>query len=178
MMFNGIIYSENNISPVCPFNADFPKINIASEENLTLIHGYPLFYEGNNSGKNLLVPDEGWLVNCEDHISRAFMLKQGLGIYIDNHPLSDSSLPFSNFTIHSKESENLTLNVDISTNLQSDNSLNLAFPNQIPANGSVIVNVSLNDESNGIWRVFWISQDINGLVLNFVSKCPIGGCLN
>ena len=178
MMFNGTIYSENNISPVCPFNIDFPKIDIGSEENLTLIHGSPLFFEGNNSGKNLLVPNDGWLVNCAENISRAFMLKQGLGIYIDNYPLSDSSLPFSNFTIHSKESKNLSLNVDISSNLQSDNSLNLSFPNQIPANGSVIVNVSLNDESNGIWRVFWISQDVNGLVLNFVSKCPIGGCLN
>jgi hypothetical protein len=178
IMFDGIIYSENNISPVCPFNDDYPKIDINSEENLTLIHGYPLSYERNNSGKNLLVSDEGWLVNCADDMAKGFMLKQGLGIYIDNSPLNDSSLPFSNFTIHSKESENLSLTVDISTNLQSDNSLNVSFPNQIPANGSVIVNISLNDEISEIWRVFWISQDLNGLVLNFVSKCPIGGCSN
>jgi hypothetical protein len=178
IMFDGIIYSENNISPVCPFNDDYPKIDINSEENLTLIHGYPLSYERNNSGKNLLVSDEGWLVNCADDMAKGFMLKQGLGIYIDNSPLNDSSLPFSNFTIHSKESENLSLTVDISTNLQSDNSLNVSFPNQIPTNGSVIVNISLNDEINEIWRVFWISQDLNGLVLNFVSKCPIGGCSN
>ena len=178
IMFDGIIYSENNISPVCPFNDDYPKIDINSEENLTLIHGSPLSYEGNNSGKNLLVSDEGWLVNCADDMDKGFMLKQGLGIYIDNSPLNDSSLPFSNFAIHSKESENLSLTVDISTNLQSDNSLNVSFPNQIPANGSVIVNISLNDEINEIWRVFWISQDLNGLVLNFVSKCPIGGCSN
>ena len=178
IMFDGIIYSENNISPVCPFNDDYPKIDINSEENLTLIHGSPLSYEGNNSGKNLLVSDEGWLVNCADDMAKGFMLKQGLGIYIDNSPLNDSSLPFSNFTIHSKESENLSLTVDISTNLQSDNSLNVSFPNQIPTNGSVIVNISLNDEINEIWRVFWISQDLNGLVLNFVSKCPIGGCSN
>jgi len=178
IMFDGIIYSENNISPVCPFNDDSPKIDVNSEENLTLIHGSPLSYEGNNSGKNLLVSDEGWLVNCADDVAKGFMLKQGLGIYIDNSPLNDSSLPFSNFAIHSKESENLSLTVDISTNLQSDNSLNVSFPNQIPANGSVIVNISLNDEINEIWRVFWISQDLNGLVLNFVSKCPIGGCSN
>ena len=178
IMFDGIIYSENNISPVCPFNDDYPKIDINSEENLTLIHGSPLSYEGNNSGKNLLVSDEGWLVNCADDMAKGFILKQGLGIYIDNSPLNDSSLPFSNFTIHSKESENLSLTVDISTNLQSDNSLNVSFPNQIPTNGSVIVNISLNDEINEIWRVFWISQDLNGLVLNFVSKCPIGGCTN
>jgi hypothetical protein len=178
IMFDGIIYSENNISPVCPFNDDYPKIDINSEENLTLIHGYPLSYERNNSGKNLLVSDEGWLVNCADDMAKGFMLKQGLGIYIDNSPLNDSSLPFSNFTIHSKESENLSLTVDISTNLQSDNSLNVSFPNQIPTNGSVIVNISLNDDINEIWRVFWISQDLNGLVLNFVSKCPIGGCSN
>ena len=178
IMFDGIIYSENNISPVCPFNDDYPKIDINSEENLTLIHGSPLSYEGNNSGKNLLVSDEGWLVNCADDMAKGFMLKQGLGIYIDNSPLNDSSLPFSNFAIHSKESENLSLTVDISTNLQSDNSLNVSFPNQIPTNGSVIVNISLNDEINEIWRVFWISQDLNGLVLNFVSKCPIGGCSN
>lgn len=178
IMFDGIIYSENNISPVCPFNDDYPKIDINSEENLTLIHGSPLSYEGNNSGKNLLVSDEGWLVNCADDMAKGFMLKQGLGIYIDNSPLNDSGLPFSNFAIHSKESENLSLTVDISTNLQSDNSLNVSFPNQIPTNGSVIVNISLNDEINEIWRVFWISQDLNGLVLNFVSKCPIGGCSN
>jgi len=178
IMFDGIIYSENNISPVCPFNNDYPKIDINSEENLTLIHGSPLSYEGNNSGKNLLVSDEGWLVNCADDMAKGFILKQGLGIYIDNSPLNDSSLPFSNFTIHSKESENLSLTVDISTNLQSDNSLNVSFPNQIPNNGSVVVNISLNDEINEIWRVFWISQDLNGLVLNFVSKCPIGGCTN
>ena len=143
-----------------------------------MIHGSPLSYEGNNSGKNLLVSDEGWLVNCADDMAKGFMLKQGLGIYINNSPLNDSSLPFSNFAIHSKESENLSLTVDISTNLQSDNSLNVSFPNQIPNNGSVIVNISLNDEINEIWRVFWISQDLNGLVLNFVSKCPIGGCSN
>jgi hypothetical protein len=177
-MFDGIIYSENNISPVCPFNDDSPQIDINSEENLTLIHGSPLSYEGNNSDKNLLVSDDGWLVNCADDMAKGFMLKQGLGIYIDNSPLNDSSLPFSNFAIHSKESENLSLTVDISTNLQSDNSLNVSFPNQIPANGSVIVNISLNDEISEIWRVFWISQDLNGLVLNFVSKCPIGGCSN
>ena len=177
-MFNGIIYSEKNIYPICPFNDDFPKIDINSQENLTLIHGSPLYYEGNNSGKNLLIPDDGWLVNCADDMSEGVMLKQGLGIYIDNSPLSDSSLPFSNFAIHSKESENLSLKVDISTNLQSDNSLNISFPNQIPANGSVIVNISLNGESNEIWRVFWISQDLDGLILNFVSKCPIGGCSN
>ena len=177
-MFDGIIYSENNISPVCPFNDDSPQIDINSEENLSLIHGSPLSYEGNNSDKNLLVSDDGWLVNCADDMAKGFMLKQGLGIYIDNSPLNDSSLPFSNFVIHSKESENLSLTVDISTNLQSDNSLNVSFPNQIPANGSVIVNISLNDEISEIWRVFWISQDLNGLVLNFVSKCPIGGCSN
>ena len=53
-----------------------------------------------------------------------------------------------------------------------------AIPNQIPANGSANISISLNDESNETWRVFWISQESNGLVLNFVSKCPIGGCLN
>ena len=106
------------------------------------------------------------------------MLNQGLGVSIDGSALNDSSLPFSDFTIHSKESENLSLTVDISTNLQSDNSLNLSIPNQIPANGSANISISLNDESNETWRVFWISQESNGLVLNFVSKCPIGGCLN
>ena len=178
MMFDGVLYSENKISPICPFNAEFPKIDLDSEDNLSLIHGSPLIFDGNFSDKNILVSGEGWLVNCADGASKAVMLNQGLGVSIDGSALNDSSLPFSDFTIHSKESENLSLTVDISTNLQSDNSLNLSIPNQIPANGSANISISLNDESNETWRVFWISQDSNGLILNFVSKCPIGGCLN
>ena len=178
MMSDGVLYSENKISPICPFNADFPKIDLDSEDNLSLIHGSPLILDGNSSDKNILVSGEGWLVNCADESSKAVMLNQGLGVSIDGSALNDSSLPFSDFTIYSKESENLSLTVDISTNLQSDNSLNLSIPNQIPANGSANISISLNDESNETWRVFWISQNPNGLVLNFVSKCPIGGCLN
>ena len=178
MMFDGVLYSENKISPICPYNAEFPKIDLDSEDNLSLIPGSPLNFDGNFSDKNILVSGEGWLVNCADGASKAVMLNQGLGVSIDGSALNDSSLPFSDFTIHSKESENLSLTVDISTNLQSDNSLNLSIPNQIPANGSANISISLNDESNETWRVFWISQESNGLVLNFVSKCPIGGCLN
>ena len=178
MMFEGVIYSENKVSPFCPFNANFPKIDLNSEENLTLIHGSPLILEETSSGKNLLVPEEGWLVNCGEGVSRAMMLNPGLGISLDGSPLNDSSLPFSDLTLHSQESENLSLTVDIYSNLQNDASLDISFPNQIPSNGSVDVNISLNDDSDEVWRVFWISQNPNGLVLNFVSKCPIGGCLN
>ena len=117
-------------------------------------------------------------MNCGEGVSRAMMLNPGLGISLDGSPLNDSSLPFSDLTLHSQESENLSLTVDIYSNLQSDASLDISFPNQIPSNGSVDVNISLNDDSDEVWRVFWISQNPNGLVLNFVSKCPIGGCLN
>ena len=178
MMSDGILYSENKISPICPFNDNYPEIDLNSEDNLTLIHGSPLILEGFSSDKNILVSGDGWLVNCADGFSKAVMLNSGLGIFIDNSALNDSSLPFSNFTINSKESENLSLTVDISTNLQSDNSLDISFPNHIPANGSVEVHISLINESSEVWRVFWISQNTDGLVLNFVSKCPIGGCLN
>tara|TARA_Y100000996_G_scaffold400434_1_gene370420 strand:+ start:6203 stop:8629 length:2427 start_codon:yes stop_codon:yes gene_type:complete len=178
MMFEGVIYSENKVSPFCPFNANFPKIDLNSEENLTLIHGSPLILEETSSEKNLLIPEEGWLVNCGEGVSRAMILNPGLGISLDGSPLNDSSLPFSDLTLHSQESENLSLTVDIYSNLQSDTSLDISFPNQIPSNGSVDVNISLNDDSDEVWRVFWISQNPNGLVLNFVSKCPIGGCLN
>jgi len=178
MMSDGILYSENKISPICPFNDNYPEIDLNSEDNLTLIHGSPLILEGFSSDKNILVSEDGWLVNCADGFSKAMMLNSGLGVFIDNSALNDSGLPLSNFTIHSKESENLSLTVDISTNLQGDNSLDISFPNQIPANGSVDVSISLIGESSEVWRVFWISQNSNGLVLNFVSKCPIGGCLN
>tara|TARA_B100000900_G_C20601350_1_gene725778 strand:+ start:3803 stop:6229 length:2427 start_codon:yes stop_codon:yes gene_type:complete len=178
MFDEGILYSNNRLSPVCPFYSNFPKIDLNSEDNLTLVHGSPLVFDGNSSGKSLLVPGDGWLVNCGDGTSDAMMLSTGYGISINGFALNDSSLPFSNFTISSKESRNLSLSVDRSTNLQSDDSLNLSFPNQIPANGSVDVELSLSDVSNDVWRVFWISQTPNGLVLNFVSKCPIGGCLN
>jgi hypothetical protein len=42
----------------------------------------------------------------------------------------------------------------------------------------VNIDIDLDEINDGAWRVFWISQDSDSLTLHFVSKCPIGGCIN
>ncbi len=174
----GILYSDEGISPYCPFKGDFPTIDVDSVDNLSLIQGSPLIFIGGGGSQNLLLPSDGWLVNCVNSSSQVYMLNHGISVTLDDFPLTDSALPLTSFSLQSNEVENISLNVEISTNLLSDDSLILSVPNHIPSNGSVDIEISITDDDDDVWRVFWISQDSSGLVLNFVSKCPIGGCLN
>ena len=164
--------------PYCPFKGEFPTIDVESVDNLSLIQGSPLIFIGEGGNQNLLLPSDGWLVNCVNSSSQVYMLNHGISVTLDNFPLTDSALPLKSFSLQSNEVENISLNIEISTNLLSDDSLILSVPNHIPSNGSVDIEISITDDDDDVWRVFWISQDSSGLVLNFVSKCPIGGCLN
>ena len=75
-------------------------------------------------------------------------------------------------------SQFINLILDISSNIRGDNAINISVPNLIPSNSSVNIDIDLDEINDGAWRVFWISQDSDSLTLHFVSKCPIGGCIN
>ena len=175
---SGILFSDTYGSPFCPSNVMIPTLDSDSEENFTLSSGSPLIINGNYDGRSLLLPETGWLVNCKENESIAMILKPGFDIDIDDLLLNDSRLPLSDFIINSRSEQNISLVLDISSNIRSDDALNISVPNTILSNSSVNININLDEISDGAWRVFWISQDSDSLILHFVSKCPIGGCLN
>ena len=175
---SGILFSDTFGSPFCPSNVMIPTLDSDSEENFTLSSGSPLIINGNYDGRSLLLPETGWLVNCKENESIAMILKPGFDIDIDDLLLNDSRLPLSDFIINSRSEQNISLVLDISSNIRSDDALNISVPNTILSNSSVNININLDEISDGAWRVFWISQDSDSLILHFVSKCPIGGCLN
>jgi hypothetical protein len=116
-------------------------------------------------------------VNCNTTNSFSRVIISGLDLDIGGSVLNDSGLSFSDLTINSRVENDITLILDVSSNLRDDDSLNISVPNLILANGSADINIDLNDNTDA-WRVFWISQESDSLTLHFVSKCPIGGCLN
>ena len=175
---SGILFSDTFGSPFCPSSVMIPTLDSDSEENFTLSSGSPLIINGNYDGRRLLLPETGWLVNCKENESIAMILKPGFDIDIDDLLLNDSRLPLSDFIINSRSEQNISLVLDISSNIRSDDALNISVPNTILSNSSVNININLDEISDGAWRVFWISQDSDSLILHFVSKCPIGGCLN
>ena len=175
---SGILFSDTFGSPFCPSSVMIPTLDSDSEENFTLSSGSPLIINGNYDGRSLLLPENGWLVNCKENESIAMILKPGFDIDIDDLLLNDSRLPLSDFIINSRSEQNISLVLDISSNIRSDDALNISVPNTILSNSSVNININLDEISDGAWRVFWISQDSDSLILHFVSKCPIGGCLN
>ena len=175
---SGILFSDTFGSPFCPSNVMIPTLDSDSEENFTLSSGSPLIINGNYDGRSLLLPETGWLVNCKENESIAMILKPGFDIDIDDLLLNDSRLPLSDFIINSRSEQNISLVLDISSNIRSDDALNISVPNTILSNSSVNIDINLDEISDGAWRVFWISQDSDSLILHFVSKCPIGGCLN
>ena len=175
---SGILFSDTFGSPFCPSSVMIPTLDSDSEENFTLSSGSPLIINGNYDGRSLLLPETGWLVNCKGNESIAMILKPGFDIDIDDLLLNDSRLPLSDFNINSRSEQNISLVLDISSNIRSDDALNISVPNTILSNSSVNININLDEISDGAWRVFWISQDSDSLILHFVSKCPIGGCLN
>ena len=175
---SGILFSDTFGSPFCPSSVMIPTLDSDSEENFTLSSGSPLIINGNYDGRSLLIPETGWLVNCKGNESIAMILKPGFDIDVDDLLLNDSRLPLSDFIINSRSEQNISLVLDISSNIRSDDALNISVPNTILSNSSVNININLDEISDGAWRVFWISQDSDSLILHFVSKCPIGGCLN
>ena len=175
---SGILFSDTFGSPFCPSNVMIPTLDSDSEENFTLSSGSPLIINGNYDGRSLLLPETGWLVNCKENESIAMILKPGFDIDIDDLLLNDSRLPLSDFIINSRSEQNISLVLDISSNIRSDDALNISVPNTILSNSSVNIDINLDEISDGAWRVFWISQNSDSLILHFVSKCPIGGCLN
>lgn len=175
---DGILFSDTLGSPVCPSNDMIPTLDSDSEENFTLTSGSPLLINGNYEGRSLLLPESGWLINCQANNSTAMILQSGLDIKLDGSPLTDSALPFSDIIIDSRVEGEVSLILDISSNLRVDDALNISVPNLIAANGSVTIDIDLNGDDDEIWRVFWISQESNSLILHFASKCPIGGCIN
>jgi len=175
---SGILFSDTFGSPFCPSSVMIPTLDSDSEENFTLSSGSPLIINGNYDGRSLLLPETGWLVNCKENESIAMILKPGFDIDIDDLLLNDSRLPLSDFIINSRSEQNISLVLDISSNIRSDDALNISVPNTILSNSSVNININLDEISDGAWRVFWISQNSDSLILHFVSKCPIGGCLN
>ena len=175
---NGILFSDTFGSPFCPSNEIIPTLDSDSEENFTLSSGSPLIINGDYDGRSLLLPETGWLVNCLENESIAMILKSGFDIDLDHSLLNDSKLPLSDFVINSRSEQNITLVLDISSNIRNDDALNISVPNYILSNSSVNININLDDIGDGAWRVFWISQNSDSLILHFVSKCPIGGCLN
>jgi hypothetical protein len=92
--------------------------------------------------------------------------------------MNDSKLPFSDLTINSRVDMDLTLTLDISSNLRNDSGLEISLPDLILANDSVDIGINLNEIDSEVWRVFWITQDSESLTLHFALKCPIGGCNN
>ena len=175
---SGILFSDTFGSPFCPSSVMIPTLDSDSEENFTLSSGSPLIINGNYDGRSLLLPETGWLVNCKGNESIAMILKPGFDIDIDDLLLNDSRLPLSDFIINSRSEQNISLVLDISSNIRSDDALNISVPNTILSNSSVNIDINLDEISDGAWRVFWISQNSDSLILHFVSKCPIGGCLN
>jgi hypothetical protein len=175
---SGILFSDTFGSPFCPSSVMIPTLDSDSEENFTLSSGSPLIINGNYDGRSLLIPETGWLVNCKENESIAMILKPGFDIDVDDLLLNDSRLPLSDFIINSRSEQNISLVLDISSNIRSDDALNISVPNTILSNSSVNININLDEISDGAWRVFWISQDSDSLILHFVSKCSIGGCLN
>ena len=175
---SGILFSDTFGSPFCPSSVMIPTLDSDSEENFTLSSGSPLIINGNYDGRSLLLPETGWLVNCKENESIAMILKPGFDIDIDDLLLNDSRLPLSDFIINSRSEQNISLVLDISSNIRSDDALNISVPNTILSNSSVNIDINLDEISDGAWRVFWISQNSDSLILHFVSKCPIGGCLN
>ncbi|MDC0851551.1 hypothetical protein OAQ40_00645 [Euryarchaeota archaeon] len=175
---SGILFSDTFGSPFCPSSVIIPTLDSDSEENFTLSSGSPLIINGNYDGRSLLLPETGWLVNCKENESIAMILKPGFDIDIDDLLLNDSRLPLSDFIINSRSEQNISLVLDISSNIRSDDALNISVPNTILSNSSVNIDINLDEISDGAWRVFWISQNSDSLILHFVSKCPIGGCLN
>ena len=173
-----ILFSDTYGSPVCPSNTMIPTLDPDSDDNFTLASGSPLIVDGDYDNRSILLPETGWIVNCNLVNPTSKVINYGLDLDIDNLTLTDSSLPFSDFTINSRVHNDIDLILDISSNVRDDDSLNILVPNLIPINGSVNVNIDLNDNDTDIWRVFWISQDSDSLTLHFASKCPIGGCLN
>jgi hypothetical protein len=172
-----ILFSDTYGSPVCPSNNMIPTLDSNSEENFTLASGYPLIVDGDYNGRSILLPENGWLVNCNTVNSFSRVIISGLDLDIGGSVLTDSGLSFSDLTINSRVENDITLILDVSSNLRDDDSLNISVPNLILANGSADINIDLNDNTDA-WRVFWISQESDSLTLHFVSKCPIGGCLN
>jgi hypothetical protein len=175
---SGILFSDKFGSPVCPSDTLIPKLDNNSEENFTLSSGYPLLIEGSYEGRSLILPESGWLIHCNQNNSNAMFLAPGLDIDIEGSLLSDSSLPFSDFVINSRVDKELSLILDISSNLRSDEALEIFFPNSLPSNSSVSVDINLNEGGQDIWRVFWMSQTSDSLTLHFASKCPIEGCID
>ncbi len=173
---SGILFSDKFGSPFCPSDALIPKLDNDSEENFTLSSGSPLLIEGSYEGRHLILPESGWLIHCNQNNSNAMFIVSGLDIDIAGFLLSDSSLPFSDFVINSRADKELNLILDISSNLRSDEALDISFPDSISSNSSVSVDINLNETDEGIWRVFWITQDSDSLTLHFASKCPMGGC--
>jgi hypothetical protein len=172
-----ILFSDTYGSPVCPSNNMIPTLDSNSEENFTLASGYPLIVDGDYNSRSILLPEDGWLVNCNTTNSFSRVIISGLDLDIGGSVLNDSGLSFSDLTINSRVENDITLILDVSSNLRDDDSLNISVPNLILANGSADINIDLNDNTDA-WRVFWISQESDSLTLHFVSKCPIGGCLN
>ena len=174
----GILYSDTFSSPFCPSENIIPTLSPDSEDNFTLLLGSPIIIDGDYEDRSILLPESGWLVNCDINDSRAYYLKSGFDIDIDGLVMNDSKLPFSDFTINSRVDMNLTLNLDISSNLRNDSGLEISLPSSILANDSVDIGINLNEIDSEVWRVFWITQDSDSLTLNFALKCPIGGCNN
>ena len=125
-----------------------------------------------------MLPETGWLVSCIGNQSSAMILSSGLDIDLEGSLLTDSRLPFSDLIINSSVDKDVNLILDISSNIRGDNAINISVPNLIPSNSSVNIDIDLDEINDGAWRVFWISQDSDSLTLHFVSKCPIGGCIN
>jgi hypothetical protein len=175
---SGIIFSGTLGSPYCPSTTIIPTLDSNSEENFTLSSGSPLIIDGDYDERSLLLPETGWLVNCIGNQSSAMILSSGLDIDLEGSLLTDSRLPFSDLIINSRVDKDVNLILDISSNIRGDNAINISVPNLIPSNSSVNIDIDLDEINDGAWRVFWISQDSDSLTLHFVSKCPIGGCIN
>ena len=175
---DGVLYSDTFSSPSCPSENIIPTLDSNSTDNLTLLIGSPIIIDGDYENRSILVPESGWIVNCDAENSRAYSLKSGFDIDIDGLMMNDSKLPFSDLTINSREDTDLSLTLDISSNLRNDSGLEISLPDSIPANDSVDIGINLNEIDSEIWKVFWITQDSDSLTLHFVLKCPIGGCNN
>jgi len=175
---DGVLYSDTFSSPFCPSENIIPTLDSNSVDNFTLLIGSPIIIDGDYEDSNILIPESGWLVNCGAENSKAYYLKSGFDIDIDGLVMNDSKLPFSDLTINSRVDMDLTLTLDISSNLRNDSGLEISLPDLILANDSVDIGINLNEIDSEVWRVFWITQDSESLTLHFALKCPIGGCNN
>ncbi len=170
-----IIYGSDDTYPSCVLTETQTPYTFTGGSLNWSIETSPLKLPNESVEINLRVPQEGWIAVCDGlEFIESLRIRDGPGAMLELSPMG-VAIEYESIVIINAENVTLPLLRDWSGDAPSLDIWSVSAPDILNQNQSTLVTIT-SEKEEGLHNIFWISTTDEAVVLNFATRCTLGGC--